>query len=1391
MESIAYCKIYPSIGIARLGDSEEGYFIGPEFPDNLPHKHEDFTFRDSFGKIKRQVAQFRIYAFDQDGNVLCELTSKKAKITWKAQLANKKAAWFQYAGTKNALDAFQGTLDLNQVGIRNNTIGQLEYHPEALIGAKYKPTPERASKLEITTDEIEISGTSLKTEINNQEHHYEFLGKFKRTHPVYLGELRTDESGRLLVFGGHGKSDAINENGNSIKGSRWIQNYANNDDWFDDTSDGYVKAEVILNEGEKPVEVRGASWVIVAPPDFAPDNKNLVTMFDVMEEVTHNHQELLPQEFLTPRGSNEVIYDEDIKPIFERMFGYRWVNDIALRGHGFQKPGDFQNSLNGDLGDPSSKDGQKLRKHIFEMIRIPIYERPLTPISEDENSAAEEKAKKQANAFYMPPFSGDEGDQSTGDPPTWLTVTHLQHARLKAWSEGNFIQSKEKDSTDKAESLPFHLTQTVLEQCVGGAFFPGIEMTAIARHPGLYKEAYRLNDEVLEPGDVTKYMALPWQADFYECQTHWWPAQRPDDVIVDEDFEEIFSSFEEETTGDYEKQFELVLFNRKRWDRGLGSSRPSDNFLQTRLLPEPQNRESIDQYINGRTNLIFRSLFVRTPAASYRDVSIESVKYIERLPSPWRLQFLTQEIFDQFAGRYFHLIVPSPEIVFSEPGKGNDEKPELPKPASELHSSWSSYCTANGTEAIKIVNTYTQAISEQISEMVKAVFTEHPASKNTPQEYYESISADVGAVNFIESVSSEDFSIASDTFKRLRFADMTRIMLDVLYLRHLNQSGDVDMVDKWNSLGFVVEKKKTVKDRNGQDNEITVLVETERSRYDGLSFRDYFYFLMNIEKYPDFVFYAKDLAKSFFKEAEGFINQLGLQDSTHPESFVDYNETNFEAKLEQIYEILRAQANNTKPWMSPRNRAEQIRRILDLAPFNQTDGSWLRNISRAGPSDEMHGLLFDIWSDEIGNGNPSLHHGNLYTTLLQQLGHWLPEVSSKAYADNPNMPESSFIGAVVPLAISQHSGEFLPELLGMTLFLEWEVLSLVPGIKRWDYFGIDSHFLRMHIAIDNATEGHGYQAKRAVQLYLDRILKESGPEAMQQSWRRIWTGFVAFALGGSGIYSNDAGQSDDAIGRAYPGTPADRIAEIMRRKRLYGNLNHLNKKIGGFRINDMFDDPPLFLEELAQSPWIEPGDPERSRLLSHLTSFDGPMYKIFDKEDLDAWRDWVIWLGKEGDTAVSKRYIGKGEAMLMLLTELRSQAISAHGHARYKLKSSESDNTNQQEPLPVSEWFSEPDLKKLMKALKNSANGWAIPGSPENSPLVIDLASGVRPMGKILDQRFPTINNRIGRLIIVEWILAGCPIPGEKTPELSECGSIKGPEVRQLLVQEYGMGAVH
>ena len=42
-------------------------------------------------------------------------------------------------------------------------------------------------------------------------------------------------------------------------------------------------------------------------------------------------------------------------------------------------------------------------------------------------------------------------------------------------------------------------------------------------------------------------MALPWQADFYECSTHWWPAQRPDNVVPESEYLRALQTYDPQT----------------------------------------------------------------------------------------------------------------------------------------------------------------------------------------------------------------------------------------------------------------------------------------------------------------------------------------------------------------------------------------------------------------------------------------------------------------------------------------------------------------------------------------------------------------------------------------------------------------------------------------------------------------------------------------------------------------------------------------------------------------------------------------------------------------------------------------------------------------------------
>jgi hypothetical protein len=263
-DDVVRCEIHPTIGIARLGNSLDGFFIGPEAPGIPPRP--DGGFKDTAGRIKRQAARFRLYAYDQAGAVLGELTATDAQITWSAELVNAKGEWFNFAGRFH-----QSTADANR---RNRHVDPAD--PAARARLVIRPGPRSVTgRSQDGTDARFDTGTFLGT-------------------PVPLGELRTDEAGRLLVLGGFGKSA-------SVKPANPLSHYANNDFWFDDISDGPVNATVSLGPQGRQVPVTPA-WCLVAPPDFAPYTSSLITLYDVAVEVARTSGTLpTPGGLLHPR----------------------------------------------------------------------------------------------------------------------------------------------------------------------------------------------------------------------------------------------------------------------------------------------------------------------------------------------------------------------------------------------------------------------------------------------------------------------------------------------------------------------------------------------------------------------------------------------------------------------------------------------------------------------------------------------------------------------------------------------------------------------------------------------------------------------------------------------------------------------------------------------------------------------------------------------------------------------------------------------------------------------------------------------------------------------------------------------------------------------------------
>lgn len=274
-------RIYPPIGIARLGNSPAEFFVGPETRSgkgveilNDGSEREVTEYKDDDFKVKRQAARFRLFQFEDDASpgTPAELPPGTV-VRWTVHLANKKDA-VQRPDNPPAQPA-----PITVVGGRENRI--IDSDVQTI----------RAPLGEQTQSQV-LQGT--------------YLGR-----PVSLGEIRSDREGRLLVLGGSGKAETFE--GASIGGAG---GFYDNDGWYDDVADGPVTATIIFPDGREAVAK--PAWVIVAPPDFAPGVQAVVTLYDIIVQTAISARLLAP----SPMPS----FTRDIQPILQRASRLQWVH---------------------------------------------------------------------------------------------------------------------------------------------------------------------------------------------------------------------------------------------------------------------------------------------------------------------------------------------------------------------------------------------------------------------------------------------------------------------------------------------------------------------------------------------------------------------------------------------------------------------------------------------------------------------------------------------------------------------------------------------------------------------------------------------------------------------------------------------------------------------------------------------------------------------------------------------------------------------------------------------------------------------------------------------------------------------------------------------------------
>jgi hypothetical protein len=637
---VATYRIHPGIGIARLGNSDTEFYLAPETPAGLPQACDQSgnplyqadgvtpvlvtNFKDAQGRIKRQAGRFQVFVYDEQSPEGRPLKvgdpiegggneGTLADIQWQVYVANKKASWYQFETTQGE-HGYPDDYPRRNADVADRDRLIIDPGPRIVNGTtKRRAAFDRSGEGSYATTfpPEDLTPFSIDT----------------------LGEMMTDDTGRLIVLGGHGRSGSEK----SGPGEPHITDYANNDGWYDDTSDGPVMARLVMfakNVGRtRYIDVEYPAWVIAGYPRYVPVVLDMVTMdevlydlsvrefaddtalygeagtFDNPDRIDFRNEGALRQwkdGRLTWNRSFRPWFYRDIWPILYRPDQFRFLCNVlgqsnfphdqqqrgmfdpcklsvtpkyvtpraasAAEKEGVPRPRSIE--MAPEQGPPPKRlvhdmhgralddEYGSMRQYLFGLLRLAG--------EENEFKVEDRISSRLHNLPLMPLLCGDNCLTNMA-PSKFLRLTDYQLFILKQWADGRFINEIEEGWLQDPRYNPFEpypttppktgreLDRGVLSNALGGAFSPGAEVNWIMRNPSIYWAPYRIKadrsvsnfletaaqmntgtgvaqdytfnvedplsqdndfDVGLQPGDMTKYMALPWQSDFNECTTN-------------------------------------------------------------------------------------------------------------------------------------------------------------------------------------------------------------------------------------------------------------------------------------------------------------------------------------------------------------------------------------------------------------------------------------------------------------------------------------------------------------------------------------------------------------------------------------------------------------------------------------------------------------------------------------------------------------------------------------------------------------------------------------------------------------------------------------------------------------------------------------------------------
>lgn len=405
-------------------------------------------------------------------------------------------------------------------------------------------------------------------------------------------------------------------------------------------------------------------------------------------------------------------------------------------------------------------------------------------------------------------------------------------------------------------------------------------------------------------------------------------------------------------------------------------------------------------------------------------------------------------------------------------------------------------------------------------------------------------------------------------------------------------------------------------------------------------FKDLYYKLQNLERFPEILPQARDLLISLFNETLANALKSPEPGILSIEQYTAENLSQFlqeeNGRITGQWEKYIARRRAGGPSEMFQNREEAVWWLKQIAPVKYVDGAWLGYINKITTPFPLRRTTKDAWqvmSEELGDGNSHMNHVYVYRELMKEIGAGLPEADTADFIHPRHELDEECVwkAAVSQLLISLFTHEFLPEILGFNLHFEGLTMETMKAAKELEELRLNPYYFVLHISIDNADSGHTAIAMQAVIKYLRYILQTDGAAGVQVAWRRIQTGFI-FSSGVSAGPKCHSRRTPAVHGFPRNSHEAE-VVRIFHAKAPVAYNIHCGSglKLGGRKLNDWLE-PHAFAGKQWQMdfmdclsnfrPWVRKGDSAQSRLVQEL-SWGGKMFGSFTQNEVEAVKRWI------------------------------------------------------------------------------------------------------------------------------------------------------------------------